>query len=59
MFMEFCLPRTRPLQKLNPFYKQLILKKNQVMSSLHKLQMENIEAQENIKELKKEINYYT
>jgi hypothetical protein len=29
------------------------------MSSLHKLQMENIEAQENIKELKKEINYYT
>ncbi|NP_775092.3 spermatogenesis associated glutamate (E)-rich protein 2 isoform 1 [Mus musculus] len=51
--------RTRPLQKLNPFYKQLILKKNQVMSSLHKLQMENIEAQENIKELKKEINYYT
>ncbi|XP_021040922.1 disks large homolog 5-like isoform X2 [Mus caroli] len=51
--------RTKPFQKMNPFYEQLTLKKNQIMSSLHKLQMENIEAQKNIKELEKEINYYT
>ncbi|XP_021045226.1 uncharacterized protein LOC110315534 [Mus pahari] len=50
---------TRPLQKLNPLYEQLTLKKNQVMSFLHNLEMEKIEAQENIQELKKEINFYT
>jgi hypothetical protein len=59
MFMEFCLPRTRPFQKINPFCEQLSLKKNQLMSSVNNLELEIIELQENIRELKKEINFYS
>ena len=56
--MEFCLPGNRPFQKLNPMYEQLKLKEKEVMTFLHNLEMEKIEAQENIQELKKEINFY-
>jgi hypothetical protein len=58
MFMEFCLPRTRPFQKIKPFYEQLTLKKSHVMSTVNNLELEIIEAQENTQELWKEINYY-
>ena len=39
-------------------YEQLKLKEKEVMTFLHNLEMEKIEAQENIQELKKEINFY-
>nr|AAI60233.1 Speer3 protein [synthetic construct]BAB30374.1 unnamed protein product [Mus musculus] len=51
--------RTRPFQKIHPFYEQLSLKKNQLMSSVNNLELEIIELQENIHELKKEINFYS
>ncbi|EDL38705.1 mCG16226 [Mus musculus] len=51
--------RTKPIQKKNPFYEQLSLKKNQLMSSVNNLELEIIELQENIQELKKEINFYS
>ena len=59
MFMEFCLPRTKPIQKKNPFYEQLRSTKDQVLSSVYKLEMGIIEAQENIQELNKWIDYFT
>ncbi|GAB1289376.1 Spermatogenesis-associated glutamate (E)-rich protein 4C [Apodemus speciosus] len=46
-------------QKLNPMYEQWKLKEKEVMTFLHNLEMEKIEAQENIQELKKEINFYS
>uniref|UniRef100_L7N284 Spermatogenesis associated glutamate (E)-rich protein 1D n=1 Tax=Mus musculus TaxID=10090 RepID=L7N284_MOUSE len=51
--------RTKPTQKKNPFYEQLRSTKNQVLSSVHKLEMGIIEAQENIQELNKWIDYFT
>ena len=59
MFMEFCLPRTKPTQKKNPFYEQLKLQNKQVMSSVYKSLKKLIEAQENIQELNKWIDYFT
>lgn len=54
--MEFCLHEDRPFEKPNLMYEQWKLK--EIMSFPHNLEMEKIEAQENIKELKKEINFY-
>uniref|UniRef100_L7N294 Spermatogenesis associated glutamate (E)-rich protein 1F n=2 Tax=Mus musculus TaxID=10090 RepID=L7N294_MOUSE len=51
--------RTKPTQKKNPFYEQLRSTKNQVLSSVYKLEMGIIEAQENIQELNKWIDYFT
>uniref|UniRef100_L7N2A2 Spermatogenesis associated glutamate (E)-rich protein 1J n=1 Tax=Mus musculus TaxID=10090 RepID=L7N2A2_MOUSE len=51
--------RTKPTQKKNPFYEQLRSTKNQVLASVHKLEMGIIEAQENIQELNKWIDYFT
>ena len=56
MFMEFCLHGDRHFEKPNQMYEQLELK--EIMSFLHNLEMEKIEAQESIQELKKEINFY-
>ena len=56
--MEFSLPENRPFQRLNPMYEQVKLKEKEAMTILHNLEMEKIEAQENIQELKKEINFY-
>ena len=39
-------------------YEKLKMKEKEVMSFLHNLEMENIEARENNQELKKEINVY-
>jgi hypothetical protein len=58
MFVEFYNPGSRPFQRLNPHYEQLKLKEKEVLSFLHNLEVENIEARENIQELKKEINFY-
>jgi hypothetical protein len=59
MFMEFCLPRTRPLEKLNPFYELLKLKNMKVRSSVYKSLSKLIEAQENMDKLNQEINFYS
>uniref|UniRef100_A0A8C6HP97 Disks large homolog 5 N-terminal domain-containing protein n=1 Tax=Mus spicilegus TaxID=10103 RepID=A0A8C6HP97_MUSSI len=40
----------RPFQRLNPHYEQLKLKEKEVLSFLHNLEVENIEARENIQE---------
>ena len=56
--MEFSVPGNRTFQRLNPMYEQLKLKEKEIKSFLHNLEMEKIEAQENIQELKKEINFY-
>lgn len=58
MFREFYLPGNRPFKRLNLYYEHLKLKEQEIVSFLHQLEMENIEAQENIQELKKEINFY-
>ena len=39
-------------------YEQLKLKEKEIKSFLHNLEMEKIEARENIQDLKKEINFY-
>ena len=57
--MEFCLPRTRPVENLNPFYEQLKLQNKQVMSSVYKSLKKLIEAQENIHKLNQEISLYS
>ncbi|XP_052028758.1 disks large homolog 5-like [Apodemus sylvaticus] len=49
----------RTFQRLNPMYEQLKLKEKEIKSFLHNLEMEKIEAQENIQDLKKEINFYS
>ncbi|XP_052028767.1 disks large homolog 5-like [Apodemus sylvaticus] len=53
--------RTQPEMMLNPMYEQLKLKEKEIKrrSFLHNLEMEKIEAQENIQDLKKEINFYS
>ena len=58
MFTEFRLPRTMPVENLNPFYEQLKLQNKQVMSSVYKSLKKLIEAQENIDKLNKEISHY-
>ncbi|XP_052028763.1 disks large homolog 5-like [Apodemus sylvaticus] len=49
----------RTFQRLNPMYEQMKLKEKEIKSFLHNLEMEKTEAQENIQELKKEINFYS
>jgi hypothetical protein len=58
MFVEFCLPGNRPYHRPNPLHEKMKVKEMEVMSFLHKLEMENIEASRNNQELKKEINFY-
>ncbi|XP_052028773.1 disks large homolog 5-like [Apodemus sylvaticus] len=48
----------RPYYRPNPFYEKLKLKKKEIMSFLHNLEMENIEARQKFEEHKKEINFY-
>ncbi|GAB1303330.1 hypothetical protein APTSU1_001857100 [Apodemus speciosus] len=48
----------RPYYTPNPFYENLKLKEKEIMSFLHTLEKENIEARQNFQELKKEINFY-
>lgn len=57
MIMEFYLPGDRPYYTTNPFFEKLKLKK-EIMSFLHNVQMENIEARQTFQEHKKEINFY-
>ncbi|XP_052028753.1 disks large homolog 5-like [Apodemus sylvaticus] len=49
----------RTFQRLNSMYEQLKLKEEEIKSFLHNIEMEKIEAQEYIQELKKEINFYS
>ena len=56
--MEFCLPGVRPYHRQNPLYEKLKLKEKEIMTFLHNLEMENMEAQENKQELKKETHFY-
>ncbi|NP_001365194.1 uncharacterized protein LOC626053 [Mus musculus] len=51
--------RTRPLEKLNPFYELLKLKNMKVRSSVYKSLSKLIEAQENMDKLNQEINFYS
>ncbi|XP_052028348.1 disks large homolog 5-like [Apodemus sylvaticus] len=51
--------KKRTFQRLNPMYEQLKLKEKEIKSFLHNLEMEKIEAGENIQDLKKEINFYS
>ena len=57
-FMEFGLPGARPYHRQNPLYEKLKLKEKEIMTFLHNLEMENMEAQENKQELKKETHFY-
>ncbi|GAB1303312.1 Predicted gene, 21083 [Apodemus speciosus] len=50
--------KKRPYYTPNPFYEKLKLKEKEIMSFLHTLEKENIEARQNFQELKKEINFY-
>lgn len=52
------LPWDRPYYTPSPFYETLKLKKEEIMSFLHHLEMENIEARQKFEEYKKEINFY-
>lgn len=56
--MEFCLPGVRPYHRQTRHYKELKLKEKEIMTFLHNLEMENMEARENKQELKKEKNFY-
>lgn len=56
--MESYLPGARPYHRQNPLYEKLKLKEKEIMTFLHNLEMENMEAQENKQELKKETNFY-
>ncbi|GAB1289375.1 Predicted gene, 21083 [Apodemus speciosus] len=49
----------RPYYTPNPFYEKLKLKEKEIMSFLHTLEKENIEARQNFQELKNEINFYS
>jgi hypothetical protein len=51
MFTEFSLPGARTYHRQNLLYEKLKLKEKEVMSFLHNLEMENIEARENNQEL--------
>ena len=56
--MEFCLPGARPYHRQTRHYKELKLKEKEIMTFLHNLEMENMEARENKQELKKETHFY-
>ena len=56
--MESYLPGARPYHRQNPLYEKLTLKEKEIMTFLHNLEMENMEAQENKQELKKETHFY-
>ena len=56
--MESYLPGARPYHRQNPLYEKLKLKEKEIMTYLHILEMENMEARENKQELKKEKNFY-
>lgn len=58
MITDLYLPGARPYHRLNPLYEKVKLKDKEIMSLLHNLKMENIEARDNIQELKKENNFY-
>lgn len=58
MFTEFSLPGARTYHRQNLLYEKLKMKEKEVMSFLHNLEMEYIEARKNNQELKKEINVY-
>ncbi|XP_017176562.1 spermatogenesis associated glutamate (E)-rich protein 4-like isoform X1 [Mus musculus] len=45
-------------KRQNPLYEKLKLKEKEIMTFLHNLEMENMEAQENKQELKKETHFY-
>lgn len=47
----------RPYHRQNPLYEKLKLKEKEIMTFLHNLEMETMEARENNQELK-EINFY-
>ncbi|XP_038954109.1 disks large homolog 5-like [Rattus norvegicus] len=47
-----------PYFRPNPFYENLKIKENEVMSLLHNLHTNNIEHREKFQELKKETNFY-
>ncbi|XP_052028745.1 disks large homolog 5-like [Apodemus sylvaticus] len=48
----------RPYYTPNPLYEKLKLKEKEIMTFLHTLEKENIEAKQNFQDLKKEINFY-
>ena len=48
----------RPYYPPCPFYEKLKLKEKEIMSFLHHLEMENIEARQKFEEHKKKINFY-
>ena len=56
--MESYLPGARPYHRQNSLYEKLKLKEKEIMTFLHNLEMENMEAQETKQELKKETHFY-
>ena len=58
MFTEFSYLGARTYHRQNLLYEKLKMKEKEVMSFLHNLEMEYIEARKNNQELKKEINLY-
>ena len=58
MFIELYLPGDRPYYTPNPLYEKLKLKEKEIMTFLHTLEKENIEAKQTFQDLKKEINFY-
>ena len=50
--MESYLPGARPYHRQNPLYEKLKLKEKEIMTFLHNLEMENMEARENKQELR-------
>ncbi|XP_052028780.1 disks large homolog 5-like [Apodemus sylvaticus] len=48
----------RPYYTPNPLYEKLKLKEKEIMTFLHTLEKENIEAKQNFQDFKKEINFY-
>ena len=58
MFTEFCLADERPFQESKLDVGTFKLKEREVMTFLHNLEMENIDAWQNFQELKKEIKLY-
>ncbi|XP_052028345.1 disks large homolog 5-like [Apodemus sylvaticus] len=48
----------RPYYTPNPLYEKLKLKEKEIMTFLHTLEKENIEAKQTFQDLKKEINFY-
>ncbi|XP_021010609.1 disks large homolog 5-like, partial [Mus caroli] len=47
-----------PYHRQNPLYEQMKLKEKEIVTFLHKLEMETMEPRENFQELEKEINFY-